>query len=149
MRRFLAMAALTIGLLAACAPAMAVSWGPNSSYYKGVKRVTGSGNFYNVSNTYARSRMKVSDTSNDGNNVYGRTTFAFYGYRCQSDCQTKWWTDVALSTPGFGNTTRTYDLDRRLYGWADRARGSVFACAQMGWPVPDSCANAAYPSFAY
>lgn len=149
MRRVLAMAALTIGLLAVCAPAMAVTWGPNSSSYNGTKRVTGSGDFYNASNTYARSKMVVQDNRNDGNNVYGRTTFNFYGYRCNPGCETQWWTDIVKSTPEFANTTRTYWLDRGLYGWGDRARGKTFACAQMGWPVPDSCAAASYPTFSY
>lgn len=149
MRRFLAMLGLAIGLLAVCTPAMAVSWGPNSSSYNGTRRVTGSGNFYNAGNTYARSKMVITDGRNDGNTVYGRTVFSFHGYQCKPDCLTKWWTDVSKSTPEFSNTTRTYWIDRGLRSWGDRARGQVFACAQMGWPVPDSCSPSSYPSFAY
>ena len=149
MKRLLASTALAVGLLALAVPAMAVSWGPNSTYYNGTKRATGSGTFSNAGNTYARSVMKVTDNSNDGNNVYGRTTFSFYGYRCNPQCESRWRTDLPKSTPEFANATRTYTLDRPLVSWADKARGSVFACAQMGWPVPDSCSPASYPSFSY
>lgn len=149
MRRTLAMAALTIGLLGICAPAMAVSWGPTSSYYGGTKRVTGWGDFYNSGNTYARSKMVTRDDSNDGNTVYGRTMFNYYGLRCTPTCETRWFVSTTKSTPEFSNSTRTYWLDRGLYGLGDRARGKVFACAQMGWPVPDSCSPASYPTFNY
>lgn len=150
MRRLLATTVLTIGLLGIGVPAMAVAWGPTSSSYKGTRRVTGWGDFYNAGNTYARSKMVTRDDRNDGNAVYGTTEFSFYGYRCVSgECTTRWFSAGVRSTPEFSNSTRTYWLDKGLYGLGDKARGQTFACAQMGWPVPDSCAPASYPSFTY
>lgn len=32
---------------------------------------------------------------------------------------------------------------------ASRVRAETFACVQMGWPVPDGCAPAAYRTFDY
>lgn len=78
MRKVFTSSALLALTVALAAPAMAVSWGPNSTYYKGIKRATGSGSFTNVSNTYARNVIKVADNSNDGNRVYGVSTTSFY-----------------------------------------------------------------------
>lgn len=151
MRKLLTSVALLTLTVALAAPAMAVSWGPNSTYYKGIKRATGSGSFTNVSNTYARNRMTVQDNSNDGNTVYGVSITSFYQWECNvaGQCGTIWTSSRRASTPEFSNATRSFTLDRTLSQTGSRARAQTFACAQMGWPVPDSCATASYPTFSY
>ncbi len=139
--------AMAIGL---AQPALAASWGPLSSSYNGQVRVTGSGSFGPYLSAYAQSRISVTDKANDGNTVYGTTSFQFYEVPIGSSSPT-WVSDRSLSTPehsGSGVTKTTY-LKRSLHSRADRARGITKVCAQMGWPVPDSCSASAYNTFSY
>lgn len=137
---------LAVGLLGS--PASAVKWGPLSSHYNGNKVVSGSGDFYKSTNgTTANDKVTVTDTRRDGNTVYGRTAFQFwYEYQGQSAA---WHTDRSKSTPEYSNTTGTYTNSVSLYSESDKARGVSQVCAQMGFPVPDSCSNSAYSTFSY
>jgi hypothetical protein len=45
--------------------------------------------------------------------------------------------------------TKTSRLQVTLRSDADRARGVSKVCAQMGWPVPDSCSDSAFATFSY
>jgi hypothetical protein len=151
MKKLLASLGLTCLVLGLSFPAMAVGWGPTSSYYKGIRRVTGYGSFYKLNNAVARDRITVRDDRNDGNAVYGRATFSFYEYHCDyvDRCASQWVVSARKGTPELSNRTSTFNLDRYLSGTGSRARVSTFACAQMGWPVPDSCAPSSYPTFNY
>lgn len=151
MRRALVVLVLVFAFVFTAQPVLAVAWGPNSTYYDGSKRATGWGDFYNSLNTYAKNKMTVRDDRNDGNNVYGKTEFFFYYYKCTAtgSCSTDWNSSGTRSTGEWANTTKTVTVSMPLYSTGTKARGKSFACAQMGWPVPDSCAAAAYPSFDY
>ena len=46
-------------------------------------------------------------------------------------------------------TTRIFTTSFRLNATGTQARGQIYVCAHMGFPVPDSCSDAAYPSFSY
>lgn len=135
------------------APSQAVNWGPLTSYYKGTQRVNASGNFYNSGATYARNNITMNDPSNDGNNVYTRTDFQFWKYDTSScgPAGTCWISETIKSTPeyNYSNTPVALVLQRTLDTAASGARGVTDACAQMGWPVPDSCSPHAVPSFSY
>lgn len=67
-----ALGVLLLGSIAA--PAWAVKWGPVTAYYNETARARGSGNFTNQ-NPYADNEFKLEDLRNDGNTVYGKTTF--------------------------------------------------------------------------
>lgn len=141
----LVLAAVTIG---AAQTAMAVAWGPLSSYYNNIKRVTGWGDFYNEGFAYATNKITVRDDSNDGNTVYGRSLHQFWKWNNLQGTET-WHGSTFMATPEFSNTTRTYYHKKGLDSQASKARVQTKACAQMGWPVPDSCTSTAYPSFNY
>ena len=51
------------------------------------------------------------------------------------------------STPDFQGGTREHNYSSGLQGASSRTRVKSFACAQMGWPVPDSCSNSPYISY--
>ncbi len=122
-------------------------WGPVSSYYDGTPRVRGSGTFYNDGYQDAANRMRITDPADDGNTVYGRTTF--YVWKC---CDVHggptWKQDQSKTTPEWRNSTRTYTLRTSLDAVGSRYRADAEPCAQMGWPVPDSC-ESAFPTFDY
>ena len=141
---------VTVGALLLAEPALAAHWGPLSSSYKGKVRVQGEGDFYKYQGAYARSTMKITDKSNDGNNVYGKTQFQFYRVTTGSSSPS-WIVSATKSTPEHAGAgvARTTSLQVGLRGDADRARGVTQACAQMGWPVPDSCSDSAYTTFSY
>jgi hypothetical protein len=87
---------------------------------------------------------------NDGNSVYGTTQFQFY--RTPSGATgPSWVTFTSKSTPEHAGAgvARVTSLQVGLRGDADRARGVTKACAQMGWPVPDSCSTSAFLTFSY
>lgn len=62
---------------------------------------------------------------------------------------------MLLGLSRVGNSCRIGDEARpwvdlgRLAPAIARVRAKTFACVQMGWPVPDGCAAAAYPDFDY
>jgi hypothetical protein len=127
--------------------AAAVAWGPLTSVYKGVVRVSGSGDFYNGGGIQVTTKYVISDRANDGNSVYGKTAYSFY--RLCEDGTTRWCPDKSISTIQISNRTGTLYTSRPLKGDAEKARGQVQVCAQMGWPVPDSCSAAAIVTISY
>ncbi len=152
MRRFLVVLVLAAGMAFVARPAAAVSWGPNATYYDGTRRATGWGSFYNSGNTYARNHISVRDDRRDGNTVYGSTRFFFLVYSCNvwgEQCTNRWKDAGRLSTPEISNTTGSWYHSKALWSSGSRVRVATQACAQMGWPVPDSCAASAIPSFSY
>jgi len=142
MRRAVSILAVTAGALALAFPAVAsaASWGPISSYYNGSKVVSGSGDFTGGTRV-ASGTITVTDSKNDGNAVYGKTRFEYKYYNTAQAAYvwTNWYT---LSIAEFSNTTKTASSgsrDSQGPGLGTRGRSQV--CAQMGWPVPDSCAS--------
>lgn len=133
------------GLLTGCRP-----WGPVSSSYNGHTVVKGSG-YTNISPQSVSDHITVTDTLSDGNSVHGHVSFQFYKLVHDSLGDTHWeWVDVhEHSTPGFQGGTRDYNYSSGLQGDSSQARVKSFVCAQMGWPVPDSCSNSAYISYNY
>jgi len=125
----------------------AVVWGPVTSTYNGSVVVSGTGDFYNYGNVYAKNKMVVVDTKDDGDAVYGCTTF--YYWEPDGFGTYRWIVDSTKSTPEHQNATKTYYLSDNLHALATSARGASKVCAQLGFPVPDSCSPSAYPSFSY
>ncbi|MBX3313208.1 MAG: hypothetical protein KF906_02720 [Actinobacteria bacterium] len=123
------------------------NWGPVTSSYNGQVRVRGEGTLYNEDNVNAANRMKITDPMDDGNNVYGRTTFNVYKWSTSAG-RMMWQTDERKSTGEWSGGTRTRTVKTSLDANGERYRGESEACAQMGWPVPDSCSSA-YLTFDY
>lgn len=141
--------ALALGFLAISLSGCKV-WGPLSSTYSGNVVVRGQG-YASVSSTSARDTIKVKDPLRDGNTVYGHVAFSFYKYRCNAvdQCATQWVAAGTKTTPEIADQEhsylRTWALDRD----ALKVRMATRVCAQMGWPVPDSCSNDAIVTFDY
>lgn len=146
-RRSVLLAAAVAGVaLTGCTPTGV--WGPLESSYNGSVRVEGSGFYYPDRSTYAASGMIVRDRANDGNTVYGRTRFSFWQYDGSCSCS-RFVTTNVKSTGEWANETRGETLYESLSWIGTRSRGQMYVCAQMGWPVPDSCSNSAYVTFDY
>jgi len=145
--RALVLVAATVVAASACEAPRA--WGPNASFYNSNKVVEGWGEYYNDRATYARSRMTVADSLNDGNTVYGKTGFYFFETTSTSPMNAVWSHSRTKSTGEWANQVRTVDLFESLHAQAAKSRGQMQACAQMGWPVPDSCAPTALITFDY
>lgn len=143
-RRGIAVGAVSAAIIVAGSTAQAVYWGPLRSSYDGTQRVYADGDFYNETYVYATNKVYLNDTANDGNNVYSST--AYYYYYSGS-----WHYDRTLSTGEYtySNTPVVKYLKDGLSGAGTSARGRVVACAQLAFPVPDSCSGYAYPTFAY
>ncbi|MGH8973956.1 MAG: hypothetical protein ACRD0C_12235 [Acidimicrobiia bacterium] len=160
MKKMLTILGLTAMMVIAAQPALAAVWGPQSTYYKGEKRATGKGDFTNDRNTYALNTITVvDDAPGDGNNVYGITRYYFFYNRCDAgprtddDCYDTWnrdpRPDQTAEFHGGNSLGQKFEHRKELHPLASKARVETFACVQMGWPVPDGCAPASYPSFEY
>lgn len=142
----LAVAAMALVLIA-CEDTN-TNWGPKVSYYDGILRVSGEGYFYNDANARAANQMTVHDRAADGNNVYGYTTFKTWKYSSITG-STDWQLIQAKSTSEVSNASINQTLKVNLDPNGSRARGETMVCAQMGWPVPDSCSSPSFPTFDY
>ena len=129
-----------VGFWAAVPVVEAASWGPVTSTYNGRVRVEGSGSHYNDRGVNAANRMAIKDRSNDGNNVYGATNFYFWVQ--SSTGQMIWGDQRHKSTGEVANSTITRTLTTSLNDESEKSRAVSKACAQMSWPVPDSCGQA-------
>jgi hypothetical protein len=142
----LAAAGALVALLTGC-QLTPQQWGPITSSYKDRVRVEGEGTFFNDSGADAVNRMTIKDRADDGNNVYGKTSFMVWKYNSVQGRDT-WVLDQAKSTGEIRNQSKTVSLRTSLDQTGSRYRGVSQACAQMGWPVPDSCSTAV-PTFNY
>ena len=143
-------ALLMVGLISIVVPvgdAVAVGWGPLRSVFNGIERVRGDGYFFNSGNSSAVTQYNLTDYRDDGNTVYGYTTGSIF--KNNADGASSWDNLGGYSTPEIKNTTATMYTSFPLSGTGSRARGAVMVCAQMGFPVPDSCSDSAFPSFDY
>ena len=138
---------LLITAVAACATLLAApvvdatsSWGPITSTYNGSEVVRGSGSFTD-GGANASATMTVQDSKNDGNSVYGKTRFQYKFYNTGTGSYV-WSTWETKSTGGFSNTTKSFSWSSAVPGGSQDERGSVQVCAQLGFPVPDSCQSA-------
>lgn len=131
---------MAITTMLATSVADALPWGPVTSTYKKVVRVEGSGDHFNDRRVNAANRMTIRDRSNDGNSVYRSTEFSF-------------WAPNNVGVWGFNHTTRrgtgersnttfTVTVSVGLSGDGTQSRAVSKVCAQMGWPIPDSCGQA-------
>jgi hypothetical protein len=157
MRKSLSILGLTTGLVVLAQPAMAVGWGPESTYYNEIKRATGLGNLWNDGNVRAVNDIEVVDDAKDNNSVYGVTEFLFHQHDCErdlsqesgSDCRNDFHRKGTKTTREIEDRRETFRHKMNLTPTGSRVRIKTFACVQLGWPVPDGCAPAAYPGFDY
>jgi hypothetical protein len=155
LRKIVATSCLTLLSLGAAMPAMAASWGPVSSTYKSQVRVRASGEFYKTSSsTGVQSKFVLTDPIADGNNVYGRADTQFYRYCSVSSSYPGWCTENRKNTREYArsSTQNTWTIYLSVTGFrsdASQVRGIHTACAQMGFPVPDSCSGGAYVTLSY
>lgn len=121
--------AILAGVAAIPASALAANWGPVSSYYSGIKRVTGNGTFTRLS-TGSRSYVKACDQYNEG--------WGVYGYSRWTDLSNANFTEYHATGVTGGCTSATWTL-----GWWNPSGFWVTAasCAEAGWPVPNSCTS--------
>ena len=147
-RRVLLASAMTLALTA-CNPS--TKWGPITSYYDGQMRVSASGTASVLPTSQVQNNIVLSDTRQDGNSVYATTYWWFDSYHCDADgnCSTTYHQEGSAHTPEIHDSTGHYTYSRSLDVGAAHARVATTACAQMGWPVPDSCSGAAIVTFAY
>lgn len=146
-----AVAAMMLMATGAGCDADPAAWGPNTSTYNGNVVVEGWGRYYNDRASWSRSDMTVTDRRNDGNSVYGKTGFLYHGPNSVAcggggSC---WYLKNTKSTGEWSNEQRTESLYESLVGDASQSRGQLRVCAQMGWPVPDSCSNDSFVTFGY
>ena len=127
--------AVAAGIITLPATAMAANWGPRSSFYDNIKRVTGNGTLTRLT-TGSRSYAKACDNFNEGWPVYAYTDmYAF--------------TNAAHATGGVDHFTTAQSagcIDKTwTKGWTTFFGfwTTAGACAQIGWPVPDSCTSPA------
>src|SRR5262249_14172168 len=140
--------------------ASAAGWGPRTSTYDGKIRVEGGGTLTRLaggsySNLRAKDRMP-----GDGNNVYAYTSWYRIKEKCGSFGVNLWIlsgsgssckiTDSGMTHWSTPETTGEV-IRHRTQGWCDQDGGNcasygykavAAACAQMGWPVPNSCTYA-------
>ncbi|MGH9035141.1 MAG: hypothetical protein ACRD0O_05200, partial [Acidimicrobiia bacterium] len=114
------------------------------------------GEFKNDGNTRAWNHIRVIDEHDDGNAVYGVTSFYFRYTACDPnygtggvDCTDDFRREGRRKTDEFKGGKLDDKHSMNLLPTASQARAETFACVQMGWPVPDGCADAAYPTFNY
>lgn len=141
-RLLVAAVALTVSMLTTgCQP-----WGPLTSRYKGHTVVSATGytnkNAQNVSDTF-----NLVDPINDGNSVYGKVDYLFWERGI--DGVYRWTLEAHDSTPEISNRKATFTESAGLHAESARVRLISYACAQMGFPVPDSCSGPAIVSYDY
>lgn len=150
-RQVVVSAVLALGAVGVVFPvgnAVAVDWGPLNSYYNGIERVSGFGSFINEGSARATTVYFLTDSRADGNPVYARTRGAIYEEGVSGDVG--WQSVGTYSTNEFYNIyLEPLTTSFGLSSTGSRARGSVDVCAQMGFPVPDSCSEYAFPTFDY
>ena len=128
------------GFVAGTPAVRAANWGTVTSTYDGRVRVEGRGNHFNDRGINAANTMTVVDRANDGNNVYGSTVFSFW---VESATGHMGWGDLRhKNTSEVANGAIRRTLSTSLNDESDRSRAISKACAQMSWPVPDSCGQA-------
>jgi len=140
----------------------AASWGPRTSSYNGSIVVEGHGSLTRLDGG-SRSYSWAKDRKVDGNTVYAYTDWDRMNELCTgftvgvltlTSCSATSTQVLHLSSPEVGATsTATYPTTSLYHtrDWCDSngnscatygLKAEAGACAQMGWPVPDSCTYA-------
>ena len=141
-RHLLVATALVLGVLTTgCKP-----WGPVTSQYNGHTVVSGEG-YTNISASRVSDTLTITDTLNDGNSVYGSARYYFWLAGSSGDWA--WRQTAGDATPEVENGKITSTESDGLRADSSRVRVISYACAQMGWPVPDSCSDPAIISDDY
>ena len=109
--------------------------------------MSGSGSFYNSAGT-AVSTVTTIDKKSDGNAVHATTTF-WKLTQPNTSTPPSWSPYGSKSTPAFSNQTLTQTVSTGYPSTGSQMRGSVQSCAQLGWPVPDSCTDPATLTVSY
>lgn len=117
---------LALSALMAGAAANAYDY-DESSYYNQIERVNVTGDV-TFGFAWSQNAGYLDDTYSDGNSVLVRTRH----YQCLFGCQLQN-SDI---TDDVENTTVYFDHDH-----ATGNKVETWACAQMGWPIPDSCTD--------
>lgn len=130
-------------------PSGSQNWGPLNSFYKHKERVSGSGSVHIDGSTYIRTDYTLVDPLADGNTVYGRVTYYYWKICSVTDTAPSWCVGSTYSTDEISNTTSQFTLQDTLDTKASQVRAEIEVCAQMGWPVPDSCSNTAIITMSY
>jgi hypothetical protein len=160
MKTKLALALSVLILGTSVSAATADSWGPRTSSYNGSVVVRGSGTLTRLDGG-SKSVAYAADTLNDGNTVYAKTTWRKLTEVCSSlsiggifsvgssSCSTT--SDTAFSSKTSPEISSGYIMMNYTQSWCD-SNGSNCAnnglkaiatsCAQMAFPVPDSCVYA-------
>lgn len=129
-RRALAASVVVIALvvLTTGPAAMASGWGPFTSTYNGNTVVDIRGNI-SMNGTIAVNALQLTDTRNDGNTVYAKG---------------KWWKRFGSVWLFYGHEhTGEIENMSQIYTWTKNGAShqEVQGCAQLSWPVPDSCTD--------
>jgi hypothetical protein len=95
----------------------------------------------------------LTDPLSDGNNVYGRADTHFYRPGCISE-GSSWCMENRKNTREYARSASqsTWTIYLSVTSFrpdSSQVRGIHTACAQMGFPVPDSCSNGAYVTLSY
>jgi hypothetical protein len=155
LRKIAVTTCLTLAAMGVALPAAAVNWGPVTSTYKSQVRVKATGSMYVVAGrTGVQSSFKLVDPLADGNNVYGNVWYQFYRPGCTSDGSAVWCRENRKVTKEYAksksqDTWTVYLSVTNFRTDSSRVRGIHEACAQMGFPVPDSCSAGAYVTIDY
>jgi hypothetical protein len=154
LRKFVVTTCVVFAALLAAQPVMAGSWGPVSSTYKNIVRVKAEGSFSKSGgSTGAQSYFVLTDPVKDGNNVYGKVQTQFYVIGCTtagaSWCTENWKNTKEYSRSNTTTTWKTHLTQTNFRRDASQVRAIHIACAQMGFPVPDSCSDGAYVTITY
>ena len=110
--------------------------GPLESWYDNQLRVEATAETWIEGGSHVNVDVWLHDPINDGNTVYARVRV--YHDACTSDAQ---WCLVGSRQVGeINNIEQWSHLSFEIPDhFATKFRVVVDACAQMGWPVPDSC----------
>lgn len=160
-RLVITMTATAVLLVSGSYVAHANSWGPRSSWYNGEVVVSGFGYQNRVDNgSYAT--VTAVDKLKDGNDIYAKTRWERLTEYCISFGASKVVEGsvsvCSVSSRYFDSISRTRTGDStvpivatKTQSWCDEngtlcaykgLKSISYACAQMGWPVPDSCTYA-------
>ena len=159
MKTKLALALSVLVLGTSVSAATADSWGPRTSTYNGSVVVRGSGTLTRLAGG-SKSVAYAADTLNDGNTVYATTSWKKLTEVCTSisfgikvaigisSCSSSTTLVASKTSP---EVSSGYTMMSHTQSWCD-SNGNICAdngfrvtatsCAQMAFPVPDSCVDA-------
>ena len=160
MKTKLALALSVLVLGTSVSAATADSWGPRTSTYNGAVVVRGSGTLTRLAGG-SKSVAYAADTLNDGNTVYATTSWKKLTETCASlnaggifavgasSCSTT--SNTPFSSKSSPEVSSGYTMMSYTQSWCDSNGNNcadnglkvvATSCAQMSFPIPDSCVYA-------